>query len=105
MTAVTSTADAGLLLAYRADKQLGLLEQVAAVLPDERDPIRIVHSLAQLLRQRVSGVVQGYEDLNDHDRPARRRRRDWIRRAAACIDCNPGGCCIDVRQPGCPPGT
>lgn len=62
---MTSTADAGLLLAYRADKQLGLLEQVAAVLPDERDPIRIVHSLAQLLRQRVSGVVQGYEGLND----------------------------------------
>ena len=62
------TSDAGLLLVERADKQLGLLEQVAAVLPDERDPIRIEHSVEQLLRQRVYGVVQGYEDLNDHDR-------------------------------------
>lgn len=62
------TSDAGLLLVERTDKQLGLLEQVAAVLPDERDPIRIEHSVAQLLRQRVYGVVQRYEDLNDHDR-------------------------------------
>ncbi len=46
---------------------LGLLERVALDLPDDRDPKRITHSTLSLLRQRVYGIAQGYEDLNDHD--------------------------------------
>ena len=62
------SSDAGLLLIRKADEQIGLLERVAAVLPDPRDPERIEHSIDELLRQRVYALVQGYEDLNDHDR-------------------------------------
>jgi len=62
------TSDAGLLLIRKADEQIGLLERVAAVLPDPRDPERIEHGIDELLRQRVYALVQGYEDLNDHDR-------------------------------------
>lgn len=62
------TSDGGLLLVRKADQQLGLLDRVAAILPDPRDPARIEHSVAELLRQRVYGLVQGYDDLNDHDR-------------------------------------
>lgn len=62
------TSDAGLLLIRKADEQMGLLSRVAAVLPDPRDPDRIDHSVEELLRQRVYGLAQGYEDLNDHDR-------------------------------------
>lgn len=62
------TSDAGLLLVGKADAQLGLTERVAQVLSDRRDASRIEHGVVQMLRQRVYGLVQGYEDLNDHDR-------------------------------------
>lgn len=60
------TGDAGLLLLRQADRKLGLLERIAPLLPDDRDPERIEHSTLELLRQRVYEIVQGNEDLNDH---------------------------------------
>lgn len=62
------TSDAGLLLIRKADEQIDLLNRVASKLPDPRAPARIEHSVVDVLRQRVYGLVQGYEDLNDHDR-------------------------------------
>jgi len=35
---------------------------------DPRDPTKVIHPLVTLLRQRIYGLSQGYEDLNDHDR-------------------------------------
>jgi hypothetical protein len=60
------TSDGGLLLLRDVDKRIGLLDDVAARLDDPRDPLRIQHSLAALLKQRVYGLALGYEDLNDH---------------------------------------
>lgn len=60
------SSDAGLLL-RQAERKLGLLKAAAQVLPDPRNPDLIVHTTEQLLRQRVFGLCQGYEDLNDHD--------------------------------------
>lgn len=62
------TGDAGLLLLRQVDRKLGLLERIAPMLPDTRDPERIEHSVLELLRQRVYEIVQGNEDLNDHQR-------------------------------------
>lgn len=62
------TSDAGLLLLRQADRKLGLLERIAPLLPDNRDPELIEHSTLDLLRQRVYEIVQGNEDLNDHQR-------------------------------------
>jgi hypothetical protein len=61
------TSDAGVLLVREVDHKLGLLARVAERLPDPRDPNRCRHSSLDLLRQRVYGLCQGYEDLNDHD--------------------------------------
>ena len=61
------SSDAGLLLLRQVERKLGLLKAVARVLPDSRNPDLIVHTTEQLLRQRVFGLCQGYEDLNDHD--------------------------------------
>jgi hypothetical protein len=61
------TSDGGLLLLRQADRQLGLTQALADVLPDPRDPEWIVHPLLTFLRQRVHGLCLGYEDLNDHD--------------------------------------
>jgi hypothetical protein len=45
---------------------VGLTKALAGVLPDPRNPERIVHPLLTLIRQRVYGLCLGYEDLNDH---------------------------------------
>lgn len=62
------SSDGGLLLVREVDRRLRLTERMAAVLHDPRDPDLIVHPLVDLLRQRVYGIVHGYEDLNDHER-------------------------------------
>lgn len=60
------SSDGGLLLLRKLERRLGLIEAVAKVLADPRDPQRVEHRLGDMLRQRVFGLVQGYEDLNDH---------------------------------------
>lgn len=79
------TSDAGLLLLRQVDRKLGLLECIAPLLPDERNPDRVEHTTLELLRQRVYEIVQGNEDLNDHQHrridPALQTALD---RTAAC---------------------
>ena len=61
------TSDGGLPLLRQIDRRLGFTKALAKVLPDPRDPERIEHPLLSLVRQRLYGLAQGYEDLNDHD--------------------------------------
>jgi hypothetical protein len=61
------TSDGGLVLLRQADRKLGLSKALARVLPDPRNPGRIVHPLLTFVRQRLYGLCLGYEDLNDHD--------------------------------------
>lgn len=61
------TGDGGIMLLRQTDRRLGLTKALAKVLPDPRDPERIEHPLLSLVRQRIYGLAQGYEDLNDHD--------------------------------------
>ncbi len=63
----TMTSDAGALLLHKLEQQTGILRQFAACFTDYRQPDRIEHRLSELIRQRVYGLVLGYEDLNDHD--------------------------------------
>jgi hypothetical protein len=62
------SSDGGLLLLRQVERRLGLLKSVAKALPDPRQPWLVEHTTEQLLRQRVFGLCQGYEDLNDHTR-------------------------------------
>ena len=61
------TSDGGIALLRQVDRKLGLTQGVARALPDPRRRSRIDHSLLSLVRQRIYGLAQGYEDLNDHD--------------------------------------
>jgi len=61
------TSDTGVLLLRQVGRKLGLPESVAQRLKDPRASGRCAHSVLHLLRQRVYGLCQGYEDLNDHD--------------------------------------
>jgi hypothetical protein len=61
------SSDGGIMLLREADRRLGLVEAMDAVLPDPRHQVFITHRQVDLLRQRVYGLALGYEDLNDHD--------------------------------------
>jgi hypothetical protein len=61
------TSDGGLTLLRQTDRRIGLTRALAKVLPDPREAYRIEHPLLSLVRQRIYGLAQGYEDLNDHD--------------------------------------
>lgn len=60
------TSDAGALLLREVDRHLGLVDQLDAVIPDPRDPSRVVHEQRHMLAQRILGIALGHEDLNDH---------------------------------------
>lgn len=61
------TQDGGLILVSALDQKLGLSTRLADCFTDQRDGRYVQHSLKDLLAQRLYGLVQGYEDLNDHD--------------------------------------
>ena len=64
----TLTSDGGAVLLREVDRATRILAQFTACFRDHRDPERITHAVAALVRQRVYGLALGYEDLNDHDR-------------------------------------
>src|ERR1700693_2283934 len=44
------SSDGGVLLLAGADKQIGLIDTLAAIIPDDRDPNQITHTLSDILR-------------------------------------------------------
>ena len=61
------TSDAGALLLRETDRRIRLIERLAACFDDHRDPLRVRHSVKEMVAQRVYGLALGYEDLNDHE--------------------------------------
>ena len=61
------TTDGGLILVAQVDKHYRISERLAACFGDHRAPTRVQHELSDLIAQRLYGLVQGYEDLNDHE--------------------------------------
>ena len=61
------TTDGGLILVAQIDQHYRVSERLAECFDDQREPTRVQHQLNELIAQRLYGLVQGYEDLNDHD--------------------------------------
>lgn len=61
------TSDGGVLLLAQAEKRLGLADRLADCIADRRDPGRVVHSQADIIRARMLAIACGYEDANDLD--------------------------------------
>ncbi len=61
------TSDGGLILVARIDQHYRISERLAACFEDQRDRSRVQHQLQDLVAQRLYGLVQGYEDLNNHE--------------------------------------
>ena len=61
------TSDGGVMLLSVADKQIGIVDRLARLFPDRRDPSRITHAVADMLRARIFAIACGYEDADDLD--------------------------------------
>ncbi len=61
------TSDAGVLVLAEIERKLGIAERLARCIEDPRDPQRVSHSLAEMIRFRALLVAAGYPDGNDCD--------------------------------------
>jgi Transposase DDE domain group 1 len=61
------SSDGGVLLLAGADKRIGLIDTLAAIIPDCRDPNQITHTLSDILRARIFAIACGYPDGDDLD--------------------------------------
>lgn len=59
------SSDGGLLVFAQLDEQLGWTRGFSQLITDRRDDPE--HSVLSMVRQRVFGIIAGYEDQNDHD--------------------------------------
>src|SRR5690349_6440624 len=61
------TSDGGILLLSAVEQRLKIAERLAACLEDPRDPDRVRHELADMIRYRALLIAAGYPDGNDCD--------------------------------------
>ena len=61
------SSDGGVMLLSLAERRLGVAERLAGCIPDRRDPWRIAHTIADMIRARVLAICCGYEDADDLD--------------------------------------
>jgi hypothetical protein len=64
---VRLSSDAGILPIRQYDDQIGFTDRFIGCLRDHRHQDQIDHALGQMARQRIYGILAGYEDCNDHD--------------------------------------
>ena len=61
------TSDGGVMLLAMAERRLGVADRLARCFPDRRDPARIRHTRADMIRARIHAIACGYEDADDLD--------------------------------------
>src|SRR5688572_30129584 len=61
------TSDAGVLVLAEIERRLGIADRLARCLVDPRDPVRVRHGLAEMIRFRALLIAAGYADANDCD--------------------------------------
>jgi hypothetical protein len=55
------------MLLAMAERRLGIADRLARAFPDRRNPSRITHTLADMIRARTFAIACGYEDADDLD--------------------------------------
>ena len=61
------TSDGGVMLLAAAERRLGIAEGLAELIADPRNPLLVIHSVADILRARMFAITCGYEDADDLD--------------------------------------
>ena len=62
-----ASSDGGAVLLKAADDRVGLIEALAARVSDTREPGKVLHTMRDLLAQRIFGIACGHPDGNDGD--------------------------------------
>ncbi len=61
------TSDGGVMLLAATERRLGLSDRLAGLIVDRRNPLLVIHSVADILRARILLIACGYEDADDLD--------------------------------------
>ncbi len=61
------TSDGGVLLLAAAERGMGIASRLAGLIADPRNPLLVIHSVADILRARMLAIACGYEDADDLD--------------------------------------
>jgi hypothetical protein len=59
------SSDGGAILLRQAEAHLGICKSIAELVPDARDPGRVVHTRREQVLQRAAQIALGYADQND----------------------------------------
>ena len=66
-TGGTVTSDVGVMVMRETANRIGIIEQLARAIHDERHQSYVKHEIIELLTQRIFQIICGYEDANDAD--------------------------------------
>src|SRR5215203_1796375 len=55
------SSDGGVMLLAQAARRMRIAEKLAAVIPDPRDPTRVVHRLPEILLARILAIACGWD--------------------------------------------
>jgi hypothetical protein len=61
------TSDGGVLLLAAVERDLGIVDMLARLINDPRNPAYVTHSVSDILRARILAIAAGYEDGDDLD--------------------------------------
>ena len=61
------SSDGGVLLLAAAERESGIVDTLAPLFPDHRNPAFVTHPMADIVRARVLAIATGYEDADDLD--------------------------------------
>lgn len=61
------TTDFGVLLLHEIESRTGIISKLSAAIEDNRNKSYIIHSLYEILSQRIYQICHGYEDADDCD--------------------------------------
>ena len=61
------SSDGGVMLLAQAERRLQIVDRLAALIADPRDPAKVTHTIASILRARILAIACGYEDGDDLD--------------------------------------
>ncbi len=66
-TEKNTSSDSGLVLFKPIISKLGIVDDITKLLHDPRNPLLITHHYSELVEQKLSMMIAGYNDLNDSD--------------------------------------
>ena len=61
------SSDGGILILDKLERKHKILRDISSVIPDNRSPLLIEHTLLKMLKQRTYLLALGYEDCDDSD--------------------------------------